>query len=56
MPQQQEGTNKTYFAMNAGEIACMAGFNSYPHFCTQFKKMMNMAPTAYRGATVYKTT
>lgn len=42
--------------MNAGEIACMAGFNSYPHFCTQFKKMMNMSPTAYRGATVYKTT
>ena len=26
------------------------------HFCTQFKKMMNMAPTAYQGATVYKTT
>lgn len=35
--------------MDAGQIACMSGYNSYSHFCTQFKNVLKMSPTEYRG-------
>lgn len=37
----------THLAVN--QVAYMSGYNSYPHFCTQFKNAMRMSPTEYRG-------
>lgn len=34
--------------MDISQIAYQSGYNSYPHFCTQFKQVMQMSPTAYR--------
>ena len=34
--------------MDIAQIAYSSGFNSYPHFCTQFKTAMQMSPTEYR--------
>lgn len=39
--------------MDIAQIAYQSGYNSYPHFCTQFKKAMKMSPTEYRGTTGY---
>lgn len=38
--------------MDIGQIAYMSGYNSYPHFCTQFKKTKGMSPTEYRGRVI----
>ncbi|MGN0186801.1 MAG: helix-turn-helix domain-containing protein [Paludibacteraceae bacterium] len=35
--------------VDISQIAYSSGFNSYPHFCTQFKSAMRMSPTAYRN-------
>ena len=35
--------------MDISPIAYMSGYNSYPHFCTQFKRIMKMSPTPYHG-------
>ncbi|MGN0033587.1 MAG: helix-turn-helix domain-containing protein [Candidatus Limimorpha sp.] len=35
--------------VDISQIAYSSGFNSYPHFCTQFKIAMRMSPTAYRN-------
>lgn len=35
--------------MDIGQIAYMSGYNSYSHFCTQFKKLKGISPTVYRG-------
>lgn len=35
--------------MDVAQIAYQSGYNSYPHFCTQFKRILKMSPTAYRG-------
>lgn len=37
--------------MDVAQIAYQSGYNSYPHFCTQFKNTMKMSPTEYRGGT-----
>lgn len=37
--------------MDVAQIAYRSGYNSYPHFCTQFKNTMNMTPTEYRAMT-----
>ena len=34
--------------MDVGQIAYMSGYNSYPHFCTQFRNAIRMSPTEYR--------
>lgn len=34
--------------MDIAQIAYASGFNSYPHFCTQFKATMQVSPTEYR--------
>lgn len=33
---------------DVARIAYKSGYNSYPHFCAQFKKHMKMSPTEYR--------
>lgn len=35
--------------MDVSQIAYTCGYNSYPHFCTQFKNATKMSPSAYRG-------
>lgn len=35
--------------MDMAQAAYASGFNSYPHFCTQFKKLMKVSPTEYRS-------
>lgn len=37
--------------MDIAQIAYMSGYNSYPHFCTQFKKAMKISPSEYREIT-----
>lgn len=34
--------------LDVSQIAYQSGYNSYPHFCMQFRKSMNMSPSEYR--------
>ncbi|MBO5181415.1 MAG: helix-turn-helix transcriptional regulator [Paraprevotella sp.] len=34
--------------LDVSPIAYQSGYNCYPHFCTQFRKSMNMSPSEYR--------
>lgn len=35
--------------LDIAQIAYLSGYNSYPHFCAQFKNATKMSPTEYRG-------
>lgn len=37
--------------MDVVQVAYQSGYNSYPHFYTQFRHIMKMSPTAYREGT-----
>lgn len=38
--------------IDISQIAYQSGYNSYPHFCIQFKQVMKMSPTTYRIKTL----
>lgn len=41
--------------MDIAQIAYLSGYNTYSHFCNQFKKTMHLSSTDYRAKTTFPT-